>query len=64
VGINIWALGRVSQMGFLIRLGFRDLPVGLVCASVDSLGGSWDCWSIIEGFLFEYGLNYFEGSID
>ena len=50
VGINIGALKKVSQLGLLIRLGFRDLPVGLACGSMVSLGESWVCWSIAEGF--------------
>ena len=39
VGINIGALKRVSQLGLLIRLGFRDLPVGLACGSIVFLDG-------------------------
>ena len=39
VGIDIGALKRVSQLGLLIRLGFRDLPVGLACGSIVSLSG-------------------------
>ena len=31
VGINIGALKMVSQLGLLIRLGLRYLPVGSAC---------------------------------
>ena len=38
VGSNIGALIGVSQLGLLIGLGFKDLPVGLACGSMVSLG--------------------------